>query len=125
MATKKKEAKAQKAVDPEKLAKRKARLEAIKNRPAEQRPNSKQIDVIDLGNGSVVKNFGYAVKNREGHLGVLVTSVVEKNGEAVSTSVAFIPGNITIKVKKGHGAIVNPKSKKASDEEEEEADSED
>lgn len=34
--------------DPEKEAKRKARMEAIKNRPAGQRPNSKQCDVIEL-----------------------------------------------------------------------------
>lgn len=49
MATKKKEdtkKKGGKEKDAEKEAKRKARMEALKNRPAEQRPNSKQIDVI-------------------------------------------------------------------------------
>ena len=125
MAKKKDEKAAKKAIDPEKQAKRKARMEALKNRPAEQRPNSKQIDIIDLGNGSTVKNFGYPVKNKEGHVGVLVTSVVEKDGEVLSTSVTFVPGNLTVKVKKGHGALVNPKSKKASEDEEEEGDAED
>lgn len=115
---KKKEA-AKKAIDPEKAAKRKARQEALKNRPAEQRPNSKQIDIIDLGNGSTVKNFGYPIKNKEGHQGVLITSVVEKNGEITSSSVTFVPGNLTVKVKKGHGGLVNPKAKKESDAEDE------
>ena len=46
MAKKKEEKKA--AVDPAKAAKRKARMEALKNRPVGQRPNSKQIDVIKL-----------------------------------------------------------------------------
>ena len=49
-----------KEVDPEKEAKKKARMEAIKNRPAGQRPNSKQIDVIEAGTGKVL-TFGYAV----------------------------------------------------------------
>ena len=83
MAKKKEEKKA--AVDPDKAAKRKARMEALKNRPAEQRPNSKQIDIIKVSDNSVVKNYGYAIKNKEGHVGVLVTSVVEVKGEAVST----------------------------------------
>ena len=41
----------------EKLAKRKARQEALKNRPAEQRPNSKQMDVIPVSENSKVMNF--------------------------------------------------------------------
>lgn len=50
MATKKKEDTKKKGAekDAEKEAKRKARQEALKNRPAEQRPNSKQIDVIAI-----------------------------------------------------------------------------
>ena len=60
MAKKKEEKKA--AVDPAKAAKRKARMEALKNRPAEQRPNSKQIDIIKVSDTSVVKNYGYAIK---------------------------------------------------------------
>lgn len=122
MAKKKEE---KKAVDPAKAAKRKARMEALKNRPAEQRPNGKQIDVIKISDDSVVKNFGYAIKNKAGHVGVLVTSVVEVKGEAVSSSVTFIPGELTVKAKKGHGTIGGVKAKKAKDEEEEEDSSED
>lgn len=116
---KKKEDTKKKVKDPEKEAKRKARMEALKNRPAEQRPNSKQIDIIKLdedGN-KVIKNFGYAIKNKEGYQGVLVTSVLEVEGTPVNTSVAFVPGNLTVKAKKGHGTICAPKNKKAKDEE--------
>lgn len=110
--TKKAAAPVKKEADAAKLEKRKARMEALKNRPAEQRSNSKQVDVIDLGNGNVVKNYGYPVKNKEGHVGVIVTSVVLKNDEVVSTSVTFVPGNLTVKAKKNHGTICQPKSKK-------------
>lgn len=122
MATKKEKTKpvAKAAVtDEEKAAKRKARMEALKNRPAEQRPNSKQIDVINLENGQVVKNFGYPVKNKQGYQGVLVTSVTMDGKKVVSTSVAFVPGTFTVKSKKGHGVICSPKSKKESGEIEE------
>ena len=61
--TKKKGAKEK---DPEKEAKRKARMEAIKNRPAGQRPNGKQIDVIKISDNSEVQNFGYAIKTKKG-----------------------------------------------------------
>lgn len=119
MATKaKKEEKEKKAMTAEeKAAKKKARLEAIKNRPAGQRSNSKQIDVIKFGDKAEVQNFGCPVKNREGHQGILVTSVVVVEGSPVSTAVTFIPGNLTIKVKKEHGAIVSPKNKKGKDKE--------
>ena len=120
MADKKKKAAA--PVD-EKAAKRKARMEALKNRPAEQRPNSKQIDIIKLDDDGkkVVKNFGYAIKNKEGYQGVLVTSVLEVEGTPVNTSVAFVPGNLTVKAKKGHGTICAPKNKKAKDDEEDDS----
>ena len=122
MAKKKEETK-KKVKDPEKEAKRKARMEALKNRPAEQRPNSKQIDIIKLDEEGkkVVKNFGYAIKNKEGYQGVLVTSVLEVEGTPVNTSVAFVPGNLTIKAKKGHGTICAPKNKKAKDDEEDDS----
>ena len=122
MAKKKEETK-KKAKDPEKEAKRKARMEALKNRPAEQRPNSKQIDIIKLDEEGkkVVKNFGYAIKNKEGYQGVLVTSVLEVEGTPVNTSVAFVPGNLTVKAKKGHGTICAPKNKKAKDDEEDDS----
>ena len=122
MAKKKEETK-KKVKDPEKEAKRKARMEALKNRPAEQRPNSKQIDIIKLDEEGkkVIKNFGYAIKNKEGYQGVLVTSVLEVEGTPVNTSVAFVPGNLTVKAKKGHGTICAPKNKKAKDDEEDDS----
>ena len=120
---KKKEDTKKKVKDPEKEAKRKARMEALKNRPAEQRPNSKQIDIIKLDEDGkkVVKNFGYAIKNKDGYQGVLVTSVLEVEGKPVNTSVAFVPGNLTVKAKKGHGTICAPKNKKAKDDEEDDS----
>lgn len=112
--------KGSKEKDPEKEAKRKARMEVLKNRPAEQRPNSKQIDVIALDDKSKVMNYGYAVKNKEGYQGVVVTSVLVTDGKAISTSVAFVPGNFTVKLKKGHGVITSPKSKKEKEDDSEE-----
>lgn len=126
MATKKKEDSKKKGTekvkDEAKEAKRKARMEALKNRPAEQRPNSKQIDVIKINDKSEVQNYGYAVKNKEGYQGVVVTSVLVIDGKPTSTSVTFVPGNLTVKSKKGHGIICNPKAKKAKGEEEEAGD---
>lgn len=126
MATKKKEDSkkkgSEKVKDEAKEAKRKARMEALKNRPAEQRPNSKQIDVIKIDEKSEVRNYGYAVKNKEGYQGVVVTSVLVIDGKPTSTSVTFVPGNLTVKSKKGHGIICNPKAKKARGEEEEAGD---
>jgi hypothetical protein len=120
MATKKKVTKETKVVDEAKAAKRKARMEALKNRPEGQRPNSKQIDIINTDNGAV-KNYGYAVKNKDGYQGVLVTSVLEnKDGQVISTSVTFIPGKLTVKSKKGHGVICTAKSKKDKNVEESE-----
>ena len=120
---KKKEDTKKKVKDPEKEAKRKARMEALKNRPAEQRPNSKQVDIIKLDEDGkkVIKNFGYAIKNKDGYQGVLVTSVLEVEGTPVNTSVAFVPGNLTVKAKKGHGTICAPKNKKAKDDEEDDS----
>lgn len=126
MATKKKEDSkkkgSEKVKDEAKEAKRKARMEALKNRPAEQRPNSKQIDVIKINDKSEVQNYGYAVKNKEGYQGVVVTSVLVIDGKPTSTSVTFVPGNLTVKSKKGHGIICNPKAKKVKGEEEEAGD---
>lgn len=120
MATKKKEDSkkkgSEKVKDEAKEAKRKARMEALKNRPAEQRPNSKQIDVIKINEKSEVRNYGYAVKNKEGYQGVVVTSVLVVDGKPTTTSVTFVPGNFTVKSKKGHGIICNPKSKKDKEE---------
>lgn len=118
-ATKKAVEKTKKVLTPEQEAKKAARKEALKNRPAEQRPNSKQIDVIDLGEGNVVKNYGYAVKRKNKHIGVVVTSVAIQDDKVVSTSVNFIPGDLTVKSKKNHGVICAPKSKGEKDEEDE------
>lgn len=126
MADKKKKA----APVDEKAAKRKARMEALKNRPAEQRPNSKQIDIIPTENGGCVKNFGYPLKANGKHIGVLVTSVAyDADGNVLSSNVALVPGDLTVKAKKNHGTIVaakykteeqkaKKKSKKAANEEE-------
>lgn len=103
----------------EKAAKKKARLEAIKNRPAEQRPNSKSIDVIFGANGTKVTNYGHPVKVGGTYMGVLVTSVVtDAEGNVIGTSTTFVPGELTIKSKKNHGNFSKPKHKKGQVEEE-------
>lgn len=122
MAKKKEEAKKDEKAMAEK---RKARMEALKNRPEGQRPNSKQIDVITIGENKVVKNFGQVVKAGKNYCGVLVTSIVEVEGNPVSSSVTFVPGKLTIKVKKGHGNIVKSKSKGNNDAEEMDQENED
>lgn len=110
----------------EKAAKKKARLEAIKNRPAEQRQNSKSIDVIPTADGGKVINYGHVVKVGKVHMGVLVTSVAyDANGNVISTSTTFVPGELTIKSKKNHGNFAKPKNKKHADEEAEEDEDED
>lgn len=119
MATKKSKKEDDAAKKAEKEAKKQARKEALKNRPAGQRTNSKQIDVIDLGNRKVIKNFGYPVKSKKDYIGVLVTSVVMNGEDVVSESVTFVPGKLTVKVKKEHGIICSPKVKKGKEEEEE------
>lgn len=113
-------AKKEKLTAAEKEAKKIARKEALKNRPAGQRPNSKQIDVI-LGKDTLVENYGYAIKNKDGYQGVLVTSVVKNaEGAIISSSVTFVPGKLTVKSKKGHGTIISPKKGKNKNSEEEE-----
>ena len=98
----------------EKAAKRKARMEALKNRPAEQRPNSKQVDIIKVSENQVVKTYAMPVKVKHRSIGVLVTSVAIEDGKVTSTSNAFIPGELAVKVKKGHGNIVAQKAAKGS-----------
>lgn len=98
----------------EKAAKRKARMEALKNRPAEQRPNSKQVDIIQVSENQVVKTYAMPVKVKHRSIGVMVTSVAIEDGKVVSTSNTFIPGELAVKVKKGHGNIVAQKAAKGS-----------
>lgn len=100
----------------EKAAKKKARLEAIKNRPAGQRCNSKQVDVIETENGTV-ETWGYPVVAARKHIGVLTTTIVkDKEDKIISTSSTWVPGDLTIKAKKGHGTITGVKSKKEKEE---------
>ena len=102
----------------EKAAKKKARLEAIKNRPAGQRCNSKQVDVIETENGTV-ETWGYPVIAARKHIGVLTTTIVkDKGGNVISTASTWVPGDLTIKAKKGHGIITGVKSKKEKEKEE-------
>ena len=111
MATKKAAAKAAKAetkakgkkvlTDEEKKAKREAMKERLKNRPEGQRPNSKQIDIIETANGKILT---YAMPVRK--VGSLVTVIAhDQEGNVVSTSVTLVPG-VSPKVKKGHGSLV-------------------
>lgn len=125
MATKKnakeaKEAKGKKGkkeLTPEQKAKREARKEALKNRPAGQRPNSKQIDIIGVeGAKGKVLNFAAPVRKK----GCLVTSVVvDGEGNIVSSSVAMV-ADVRIKTKKGHGYFQPGAPGKGKDEVEEE-----
>lgn len=113
----KKGKKAKKELTPEQIAKKKARLEAIKNRPAGQRPNSKQVDIIEVeGAKGKVINFAAPVRKR----GCLVTSVVvDAEGNITSSSVAMVE-NVRIKTKKGHGYFQFGAPGKGKDEIEEE-----
>lgn len=89
-----------------KAAKKKARMEALKNRPEGQRTNSKQCDVIETTKG-VVKTYAMPVKG----FGVVLTVVAEdKDGNVVSTAVTTVEG-YTVKTKKGHGYLKSPKVK--------------
>lgn len=116
----KKESKKATMTPEEKAAKKKARQEAIKNRPAEQRPNSKSIDVIPTENGGKVVNYGHTVKAGKVCMGVLVTSVAyDANGNVIGTSTTFVPGELTIKSKKNHGNFAKPKHKKDPEDEDE------
>lgn len=109
----------------EKAAKKKARMEALKNRPAGQRCNSKQFDVIETDNGKI-ETFGYPVKVKGRSVGVYTTTIAyNKAGEVVSVSNSFIPGELTIKAKKGHGVVTGQKSKKKGSEAEDEEEDED
>lgn len=103
MATKKAAKKAEPAAkgDAKKMdEKKKARLEAIKNRPGGQRTNSKQCDVIETTKG-VVKTYAMPVKG----FGVVLTTVAEdKDGNVVSTAITTLAG-YTVKSKKGHGTL--------------------
>lgn len=130
MATKKNKAakeekaakKAKKELTPEQKAKREARKEALKNRPAGQRPNSKQVDIIEVeGAKGKVLNFAAPVRKK----GCLVTSVVvDGEGNIVSTALTMVEG-VSVKTKKGHGYFKAGAPGKGKDEVEEEEAAED
>ena len=51
------------------------------------------------------------------HIGVLTTTIVKgKDGNVISTASTWVPGDITVKSKKGHGIITGVKSKKEKEE---------
>lgn len=96
----------------EKAARKKARMEALKNRPEGQRPNGKQMDVIHISEKSEVRKYASVVKVKGKSLGCLITTVGLVNGEVVSVSEEFVPGELTVKSKKGHGTLTGQKHKK-------------
>ena len=108
----------------EKAAKRKARMEALKNRPEGQRPNGKQMDVIQISEKSEVRKYASVVKVKGKSLGCLITTVGLVNGEVVSVAEEFVPGDLTVKSKKGHGTLTGQKHKKAKDEDDDTEDEE-
>lgn len=126
MASKKKVAAATPKDDAAKAAKKAARKEALKNRPAGQRPNSKQVDVIEIEGAGKVLNFASPVRKH----GCLITSVaLNAAGEIVSTSVSMVEG-VNVKTKKGHGFFRDGapgfgKASKAKGQEEEDEEDED
>lgn len=101
----------------DKAAKKAARMAALKNRPEGQRPNSKQIDVIPMGDKGEVVTYGMPVRK----VGTLVTAIAkDAEGNVVGVSVTLVNG-VSPKAKKGHGTLVpkvpGVKKGKADDEE--------
>lgn len=97
----------------EKAAKRKARIEALKNRPEEQRPNGKQMDVIKIDEHNEIRKYAASVKVKGRSIGCLITTVALVDGTVVSVSESFVPGEVVVKVKKGHGTLTAQKAKKS------------
>lgn len=122
-------AKGKKMSAEEKAAKRKARMEALKNRPEEQRPNGKQMDVIKLDEHNEVRKYAAPVKIKGRSIGCLITTIALVDGMVVSVSETFVPGEVVVKVKKGHGTLTAQKAKKNkgsdAEEDEDEEDGED
>lgn len=86
----------------DKAAKKAARMAALKNRPEGQRPNSKQIDVIPMGDKGEVVTYGMPVRK----VGTLVTAIAkDAEGNVVGVSVTLVNG-VSPKSKKGHGTLV-------------------
>lgn len=86
----------------DKAAKKAARMAALKNRPEGQRPNSKQIDVIPMGDKGEVVTYGMPVRK----VGTLVTAIAkDAEGNVVGVSVTLVNG-VSPKAKKGHGTLI-------------------
>lgn len=86
----------------DKAAKKAARMAALKDRPEGQRPNSKQIDVIPMGDKGEVVTYGMPVRK----VGTLVTAIAkDAEGNVVGVSVTLVNG-VSPKAKKGHGTLV-------------------
>ena len=86
----------------DKAVKKAARRAALKNRPEGQRPNSKQIDVIPMGDKGEVVTYGMPVRK----VGTLVTAIAkDAEGNVVGVSVTLVNG-VSPKAKKGHGILV-------------------
>ena len=86
----------------DKAAKKAARMAALKNRPEGQRPNSKQIDVIPMGDKGEVVTYGMPVRK----VGTLITAIAkDAEGNVVGVSVTLVNG-VSPKAKKGHGNLV-------------------
>ena len=84
----------------EKAAKTAARKERMANMPEGQRQNSKQVDVIPVGKGSVEV---YAMPVRK--IGSLITSIaLNEKGDITSCSTTLVEG-VRPKSKKGHGNL--------------------
>lgn len=86
---------------------RKAKAEARKQRLAElpegQRPNSKQIDVIEGANGTKVAVYAQVVRK----FGVIITAVVfDKAGNIIAVGGTEALAGYKVKTKKGHGNLV-------------------
>ena len=109
----------------EKAARKKARMEALKNRPEGQRPNGKQMDVIHISEKSEVRKYASVIKVKGVSLGCLVITVGLVNGQVFPLSEVFVPGELTVKSKKGHGTLTGQKHKKGKSVNEEEDPDED
>ena len=111
-----------KSSDEEKMAKRKARMEALKNRPEGQRSNSKQVDVIQVSDTQVVKSYAMPIRVKRHSVGVLTTTIAMEGDKIISVSSCFVPGNLIVRVKKGHGIIASQKGKGKEEDDVEEND---
>ena len=87
----------------ERKAKAAARKQRLAEMPEGQRPNSKQIDVIEGANGTKVAVYAQTVRK----FGVIITAVVlDKAGNVISVGGTEALAGFKVKTKKGHGNLV-------------------